>query len=125
MKAGDGLGQDELAPHRIGCDAEGAGALRAGGFDAFLGGLELVQDAACGLGGGGGERGKAHPTGHALEQPGAELTFQSGDDADERGLRHGKPVGRHTDPAGLGDREESDEIAACVDHCAVPGCEGD
>ena len=55
MKAGDGLGQDDLAPHRVGCDAEGAGAPRAGGFDAVLGGLELVQDAARGLGDGGAE----------------------------------------------------------------------
>ena len=70
MKAGDGLGQDELAPHRIGCNAEGASAPRAGG-------LELVQDAACGVGGGG--PGRALPCGWPRSCDCAPLPARSGD----------------------------------------------
>ena len=124
VKTGDGLGQDDFAPHRVGRDTEGAGAPREGGFDVCLGGLDLVEDPACGLRDGGAERSEAHPVKHALKQPAADLTFQPGDDAGERGLRHGKAVGRDADPAGLGNGEESDEIAAFVEHCAVSGCEG-
>ena len=45
---GDGTGQDGIEPDGAGGDAQGAG--RAGGVGGVPGGVELAQDAPCGLG---------------------------------------------------------------------------
>ena len=118
VEARDGVRKDCL-PGRVGGHAEAPGAPGAGGVGPALRGLDLAQDALCGLDEGGAERGEAHPLGRALEEPGAELALEPCDDAGQGGLGHREPVGRQSDLSRLGDAEESDEIGSLVEHCAV------
>ncbi len=69
------------------------------------GGVESAQRRSC-----------ANP----LEEAPAEPALDALDDAGERGLGHGQPVGGQGDGARLGDGEEARDVALLVEHCAVP-----
>ena len=90
---GDRRGEDRLHPHRIRGDPEAAGAAGDRRRDLRLRGLDLAQDMARAVGGHGPERGEPDARRQALEQPPAEAELEPGDDAAERGLGDGEPLG--------------------------------
>ena len=93
---GDGVGQDGIEPDGAGGDAQGAGAPRACGVGGVPGGVELAQDAPCGLGERDADPGRAHAGGGALEEPRAEFAFEARDAAADAGLGHVEALGAAT-----------------------------
>ena len=71
------------------------------------------------LGGHGPERGEPDARGQALEQRSLQPGLEPGDEARQRRLGDGEPLGGGENPARFRDREELDQVAAPVEHSAV------
>ena len=111
-EGGGGRGDCGAHPDR-GCgDSGGPGAAGDRGAGLFLRGPEFAQQATCALDGGGTERRRADARRDALEQPTAEVRLEPGDGTGERRLGDGETLGGGAEPAGLGDRDQPDELAA-------------
>ena len=120
VEASDSLRQDGVAPHGDSSDAKGSASPRADGAEGFVRSLELAQDSP-GMGGcGGAERGETRPVGGTLEEPGAKLVLDAGDDPAEGWLGQSEALGGPGNAVRLGDGEESDEVPSLIEHCGVP-----
>ena len=120
----DGGRDHGLHPERRRGDAEPAGAPSERGRDRLLAVLDLAQDAARVPEHQGAEPGRAKACGNALEQAAAELPLQAGDDAAQRRLGDGEPVGGGDDPLRVRDGKEPDQVAASFEHVSAPPCPG-